>query len=418
MMTVRIDAERLLRSLEAMGEIGVRPGGAGRTRLALDDGDRAGRDLFVTWLRDAKLDVVIDPVGNICGIRPGRNGSAKPVMMGSHLDTVRDAGPYDGVYGVLAGLEVIRTLNDHAVETEMPVAVTAFTNEEGARFQPTMMGSMYVSGDLGLEQIYRTTDDEGVSVGEELERIGYVGEGRIEASAYLELHVEQGPVLDRRKVQAGVVQGIQGIAWWRGRFSGEANHAGTTPLEYRRDALLAAAELCCELRTFAEEMGNGALTTMGRLRVSPDVVNVIPSEAAFSLDFRQVDESLFERGKHAVEEMVRRIADKHGLSFDLEQNTDTPPLRFAPSMVALVERAVRELGLTNIPMPSGAGHDAKYMHRVCPTAMIFVPSIGGRSHCPEERTRPEDLAGGANVLLRCALELATGKRPHPGGYFV
>ena len=407
MREMRIDPERLLRSLGEMADVGVRLGRPGRTRLALSDGDRAGRDLFVKWLREAHLDVIVDPIGNVCGVRPGRKKDAKPVVMGSHLDTVTDAGPYDGAFGVLSGLEVIRTLNDHGIETETPVAVAAFTNEEGARFQPDMMGSLYVSGQLDPDRAYRAMDDDGVSVREELERIGYLGSGKIDASAYLELHVEQGPVLDRERVRIGIVQGIQGIAWWYGRFGGEANHAGTTPREYRKDALLAASELCRGLRDLALKLGGGSVATMGRLRVVPDVVNVIPSEAYFTIDFRQYDDDLFARGKRDVEELVRGIAQRHGVPFDLEQKVDALPVRFVPFMVQLAERAARGLDLSTVFMPSGAGHDAQFMHRVCPTAMIFVPSIGGRSHCPEERTEPEDLVNGANVLLRCVLELVS-----------
>ena len=405
MHKMRITPERLLRSLDEMGAVGAHPGRPGRTRLTLSDEDRAGRDLFVKWLREERLDVVIDPIGNICGVRPGRDPNAKPIVMGSHLDTVCDAGAYDGAFGVLAGLEVIRTLNDHGVETQQPVAVAAFTNEEGARFQPDMMGSLYVSGLLDIDRACRAMDDDGISVREELDRIGYSGKGRIEASAYLELHVEQGPVLDREKIQIGIVRGIQGISWWYGHFGGEANHAGTTPLEYRKDALLAASDLCCELRALALELGSGTVATMGRIRVVPDVVNVIPSEAFFTIDFRQYDDDLFERGKRRVEDLVRRIAEKHCVPFELEQKVDALPVRFLPFMTQVVERAARGLDLSTLFMPSGAGHDAQFMHRVCPTAMIFVPSIGGRSHCPEERTEPEDLVNGANVLLRCVLEI-------------
>lgn len=403
---IRINSERLKRSLEEMGEVGLEEPGSGRTRLALSDEDKRGRDLFIKWIREADLKVGIDPIGNIWGIRKGKDMDARPVMAGSHLDTVNNAGMFDGVLGVLAGLEVIRTLNDHNVITEKPVAVAAFTNEEGARFQPDMMGSMYAAGVLELDKALVSSDDNGITVDRALEYTGYSGTDKLEASAYLELHVEQGPVMDSDKMEIGVVQGIQGIAWWQVRYRGEANHAGTTPLEYRKDSLLAAAELCCELRKLAENMGHNTRTTVGRLHPCPDVVNVIPSETWFTIDFRQYERNLFDEGKSRVESLVIEIAEKHGLDFQMEQRVDALPIRFPLSMVHLVERVARKNGYRYMNIPSGAGHDAQFMHRICPAAMIFIPSIGGRSHCPEERTEWEDVYRGADVLLKSILELA------------
>lgn len=403
---ISINSERLKRSLEEMGEIGLNDPGAGRTRLTLSQEDREGRNLFVRWLEEAGMRICIDPVGNIWGIRKGRDMKAKPVMAGSHLDTVKNAGMFDGALGVLAALEVIRTLNDRNICTEKPLAVAAFTNEEGARFQPDMMGSMFAAGLLDLEKALGSMDDDHVTVGMALQDMGYSGNDRLEASAYLELHVEQGPVLHREGMDIGIVQGIQGIAWWYGTYTGEANHAGTTPLEYRKDSLLAAAELCCELRKLAEELGNDSRSTVGRLHPLPDVVNVIPAETWFTIDFRQYDKNLFERGKERVESLVAEIAEKHGLDFHLEKRVDAIPIRFPLSMVHLVERVARKNGYSYMNLPSGAGHDAQFMHRLCPTAMIFVPSIGGRSHCPEERTDWKDVDRGADVLLKSMLELA------------
>lgn len=403
---IGINSQRLHESLQTMGQIGSKPARQGITRLALSDEDRQGRDLFVKWLTEAGLDVRVDPVGNIWGIRSGKDITARPVMAGSHLDTVRNGGIYDGALGVLAGLEVIRTLNDNRVITEKPVAVTAFTNEEGARFQPDMMGSMFAAGVLDLDNALLSSDDDGITVQQALENIGYSGQDRLEASAYLELHVEQGPQLDLEGVQIGVVQGIQGIAWWQGAYTGEANHAGTTPLEYRKDSLLAASELCLSLRSLAEELGNSTRTTMGRLHPLPDVVNVIPSKSWFTIDLRQYDIRLFETAKKKVESLVSEIAEKHGLEYSLEQRVDALPIRFPLSMAHMVERVARKNGYSYRNMPSGAGHDAQFMHRICPSAMIFVPSSGGRSHCPEEFTSREDIDRGADVLLRSMLELA------------
>lgn len=390
--------------MESMGEVGVIQEKPGRSRIALTSMDKDGRDLFVSMLKDEGLDVKIDPIGNIWGIRAGRT-DALPVMMGSHLDSVANAGIFDGALGVLAGLEVIRTLNENGIETEKPVAVASFTNEEGARFQPDMMGSMVASGSYRLEDALRARDDEGISVEEALQETGYAGKDRLRASSYLELHVEQGPVLDREGIQIGVVRGIQGISWWHGTYIGEANHAGTTPLDYRKDSLLGVSELCCEIRLLAEKIGHGALTTVGRVHPYPDIINVIPSKTWFSLDFRHPDRNLFEEGKRAVEELVRGIALKHGLSWELEQVANALPITFPLSMVQMVERHARKSGYSLAPMVSGAGHDAQFMHRMCPSAMIFVPSRGGKSHCPEEDTSWEDIERGSNLLLRCILEL-------------
>jgi len=403
-MRLKVDGARLEKALREMGEVGVTPSG-GVNRLALSDADREARGLLVSWFRELNLEIKVDPIGNIFAIRWGHEDS-EPVVMGSHIDTVRDAGIYDGALGVLGALEVLRTLDDADVETVKPVAVAVFTNEEGARFQPDMMGSMVFTGKLGVEEAYASRDDDGVTVGQELVRIGYRGEDSLTPSRYLELHVEQGPVLHSTGQKIGVVEGVQGIAWWHGCYEGQANHAGTTPIELRRDALLGASELNVRLRALAEELGRGSVATMGRLRPVPDVINVVPGEAEFTVDFRQYDMELFTEGKRRVESLVREAADRHGLSWSLRQSADAQPVRFDGAMVDLVESKAMSLGLSCTRMPSGAGHDAQFMSYVCPTAMVFVPSIGGRSHCREERTDPRDCENGARVLLGCVLDLS------------
>ena len=405
-MGLRINSERLKRSIEDMGRIGKKAGARGITRLALTEEDRQARDLLVRWFEKDGLEIRLDPIGNIFGIRPGTDADALPVVTGSHLDTVREAGIFDGAVGVLGALEVIRKLNDEDIQTRRPVAVACFTNEEGARFQPDMMGGMVFSGKYPLGEALARQDDDGASVGEALDLIGYRGLDSLKAGAYLELHVEQGPVLDRRKVDIGVVEGIQGIAWWHGRFDGEANHAGTTPLDLRKDALLGGAELCCKLRHMALELGHGTVSTMGRLHPEPDVINVVPGGARFSIDFRQYDEPLYEKGKKLLGELVSHVAESHGLSYKLEKVADAMPVHFEPSIVNLVESKAKEMGFSSLRMSSGAGHDAQFLNYACPTGMIFIPSINGRSHCPEEKTSFKDVTKGANVLLHCALELA------------
>jgi N-carbamoyl-L-amino-acid hydrolase len=387
-----------------MGEIGRM--GEGVNRWALNDANKEGRDLFLDYLREEGLDVRIDKIGNIFGLRKGTNSLESPIVIGSHLDTVREAGVFDGALGVLSGLEVIRLLNQNDIETGRSVAVGSFTNEEGARFQPDMMGSMVFTEQLRLEDAWKAQDDDGVTVKDELKRIGYLGNDRFSAGCFIELHVEQGPVIHSEGLGIGVVEGVQGMAWWDGEYTGEANHAGTTPLILRRDALLAAAELCCKLRETAQGLGHCSVATMGRLHPRPDIRNVVPGGAFFTLDFRQYETDLYEKGQKEVVRLVEEIAEKHGIDFSLEQTVDAKPVRFDSGMVELVEKKTKELGLFYKRMHSGAGHDAQFMSYVCPTAMIFVPSIGGRSHCPEERTTKVDCVNGANVLLQCVLELS------------
>jgi len=403
-MRLRVDGERLWSSLMEMGQVGRE--GESVNRLSLNDANREGRDLFTRWLRDEGLEVCIDNIGNIFGVREGTDHDEAPVMVGSHLDTVRDAGVFDGALGVLSGLEIVRLLNEQDIETGRSVVVAAFTNEEGARFQPDMMGSMVYTGQLDVEKAWAATDDDGATVKDELMRIGYLGSDEVEVGCYLELHVEQGPVLHSEGLAIGVVEGVQGMAWWDGEYKGEANHAGTTPLGLRRDALLAAAELCLRLRETAERLGEGSVATMGRLHPRPDIRNVVPGGAFFTVDFRQYRRTLYEEGQKIVAKLVKEVAKKHGVEASLTQTVNAKPVKFDPGMVGLVERKTRELGLSYKVMHSGAGHDAQFMSHVCPTSMIFVPSIGGRSHCPQEKTLKADCVNGANVLLGCVLELS------------
>lgn len=403
-MELKVDGDRLWSTLMEMGEIGKK--GEGVNRLALNDADKEGRDLFVGYLRDENLDIYVDKIGNIFGVRKGRKHTESPIVIGSHLDTVKDAGIFDGALGVLSGLEVIRILNQNDIETERSIALGAFTNEEGARFQPDMMGSMVFTKQLSLEDAWKAEDDDGVTVKDELKRTGYLGSDLFNAGCFIELHVEQGPVLHSEGLEIGVVEGVQGMAWWDGDYIGEANHAGTTPLDLRRDALLAAAELCCRLRKIAEDMSHDSVATMGRLHPRPDIRNVVPGGAFFTIDFRQYEPELYEEGQKEVLRLVEGIAGKHGLDFNLNQTVDAKPVRFDSGMVGLVENKAKELGLSYKKMHSGAGHDAQFMSYICPTAMVFVPSIGGRSHCPEERTTKTDCVNGANILLQSVLELS------------
>ena len=400
-----IDSARLGRLLTEMGDVGRRPGFKGVTRLALSEEDGKARDLLIQWMEEEHLKVSIDSIGNIFGVRKGSKPDLKPIIMGSHLDTVIDAGIYDGAYGVLGALEVIKRLDDEGIETRHPLALGCFTNEEGVRFQPDMMGSLVKTGGYPLEKAYEQKDDAGVTVKEALQKIGYLGSDNIEPEAYFELHIEQGPILHRHGFQIGVVEGVQGIAWWRIRFRGEANHAGTTPLNMRRDAMEGTADLYRNLLDSVKQRGN-ALCTMGKLNLEPNAINVVPGLADFTIDYRSYDDTTFRDGKADVERIANETSQSHKLKLEKDVIADAKPVHFRPKMVELVEDEARRRGYSTLRLPSGAGHDAQFMHTICPTAMIFVPSINGVSHSPEERSEQVDLERGVNVLLSCALSLA------------
>jgi N-carbamoyl-L-amino-acid hydrolase len=400
-----IDIARLEQSLAEMGRIGRKPGSKGVTRLALSEEDGRARDLLVSWMEKEGLKVSVDSIGNIFGVRIGSGSSLKPVIMGSHLDTVIDADIYDGAYGVLGALEVVRHLNEEEIETLHPIGVACFTNEEGVRFQPDMMGSIVMSRSYPLKKAYERRDENGVTVREALEGIGYLGSGCVDPEAYFELHIEQGPILHRQSIQVGVVEGVQGIAWWQMRLHGEANHAGTTPLDMRRDAMAGVSELYTRLLESVAQRGN-ALCTMGKLRLEPGAINVIPSLADFTIDYRSYDDATFREGKKDVERMASEVTGCRQLRLEKEMTADAQPVHFRPDMVGLVEKEANRRGYSTIRLPSGAGHDAQFMHKVCPTAMIFIPSENGVSHSPKERSSTDDLERGANVLLGCALNRA------------
>lgn len=402
-----INAERLQARLQALGEIGALEGG-GVCRLALSDEDRQGRDLVVRWMRELGLSVSIDQIGNVVGIRPGRE-AGPPVMTGSHIDTVRTGGLYDGTLGVLAGLEVIETLNRAEVTTKRPLAVAFFTNEEGARFAPDMMGSLVFQGDLSLEDALQTVGIDGSTVGENLDRIGYAGEtpcASAEVHAFVELHVEQGPVLEEEGIVIGAVEGVQGISWSEITFEGVSNHAGTTPMRLRHDAGYAAGAVITFVRELAGRLGGDQVATVGSIEFKPNLINVIPNEVRLTVDLRNTDEARLQEAEAALAEFLDKLSASEGLKVSRRALARFEPVAFDPDMVARVERTARELGHSVRRMPSGAGHDAQMLARMCPTSMIFVPSVGGISHNVTEFTHPEHLEAGANVLLRTLMELA------------
>ena len=405
---LRIDEDRLFGALGELAEIGAIEGG-GCARLALSDEDKAGRDRVVGWMRALGLDVRVDAIGNVIGVRAGAENLA-PVMTGSHIDTVRTGGRYDGNYGVLAGLEVVRALNAAKITTRRPIAVAFFTNEEGARFQPDMLGSLVYAGGLGLNEAYAAADKDGYSVGDELRRIGYLGPaqpGALRPHAFVELHIEQGPILDEEKVRIGVVESVQGISWTEYTVTGVSNHAGTTPMRLRRDAGFLAASVSVFARKLAREMGGHQVATVGALSLRPNLINVVPNRAVFTVDLRNTDEEKLKEAEARVASHVATVAQEERVEVAAKVLARFEPVIFDAALVDRVEHHARALGLTTRRMPSGAGHDAQMMQRICPTAMIFVPSVAGLSHNVKEHTEAADLLAGAQVLLNLTVELAS-----------
>jgi beta-ureidopropionase / N-carbamoyl-L-amino-acid hydrolase len=404
---LRIDANRLAGRIEALATVGAIAGG-GVCRLALTPEDRAGRDRVVGWMRELGLAVTVDAIGNVVGVRAGRE-PGPAVMAGSHIDTVRTGGRYDGNLGVLAGLEVVHTLNDAGIVTRRPLAVAFFTNEEGARFNPDMMGSLVYVGGLPAQEALATVGIDGASVGECLTSIGYAGSapcGQPKVHAYLELHVEQGPVLDSEGTTIGAVEGVQGISWTEFTVQGVSNHAGTTPMRMRHDAGYVACAIAQHAREIARALAGDQVATVGAIKLSPNLVNVIANEAVFTVDLRNTDEAVLQEAERRLHAFAQSAAAAEGVTLSHRSLARFEPVAFDPAVVALVEATARRLGHSVRRLPSGAGHDAQMLARVCPAGMVFVPSVGGISHNVKEFTATADLEAGANVLLHTLLALA------------
>jgi beta-ureidopropionase / N-carbamoyl-L-amino-acid hydrolase len=405
---LRIDIDRLMHRLRRLGEVGARPDG-GVSRLALSDADRQGRDLVVGWMHELGLAVTVDGVGNIVAVRPGRSDGA-PVMTGSHIDTVRAGGLYDGNLGVLGGLEVVEALNAAGIETERPLAVAIFTNEEGARFAPDMLGSLVYVGGLGLDEALETRAIDGARLGDELRRAGYAGEARpgwLTPHAFVELHIEQGPVLEAEGVTIGAVENLQGISWQEVSISGTANHAGTTPMRLRHDAGYAAAWVATKVREITRALPE-QVGTVGVIKLEPELINVIASKASFTVDLRNTDEARLQQAEEMLTRALDEITQSEGVTVTRRSLARFEPVTFDAGVADLIARTADGLGYSTRRMTSGAGHDAQMLARICPTAMIFTPSVAGISHNPREHTEPGDLEAGANVLLHVLLELANG----------
>lgn len=408
----RIDAGRLMTRLGELAEIGPIEGG-GSCRLALTDEDKAGRDRVVGWMRDLGLLVSVDWIGNVFGLRAGTE-PIPPVMTGSHIDTVRTGGRYDGNLGVLAGLEVVATLNAAKVITKRPLVVAFFTNEEGARFVPDMLGSLVYVGGLPVDEALAAVAQDGKLLGAELERIGYAGAAALplyRPHGFVELHIEQGPVLDAEGITIGAVEDLQGISWQEIAITGQSNHAGTTPMRLRHDAGYCAAAITGFLRGLARDMGGAQVCTVGRIELVPNLINVIAARATLTADLRNTDESLLQAAEARLGAFLETLGRDEGVAIRTKRLARFEPVVFDPAVIRCIEGVASRLGFTHRRMTSGAGHDAQMLARICPTAMIFVPSVKGISHNAAEHTAPADLAAGANVLLHTLLELAAQEAP-------
>jgi N-carbamoyl-L-amino-acid hydrolase len=408
MNELRINGTRLWNSLMDLARIGATDKG-GVKRLALTDLDRQGRDLVVQWAKEAGLAITVDQIGNVFMRREGANPALPPIVTGSHIDTQPTGGKFDGNYGVLAGLEVVRTLNDLGIATLAPIEVAFWTNEEGSRFVPVMMGSGVFCGAFSLETAYAARDVDGRSVGEELERIGYRGTqtpGEHPIGAYFETHIEQGPVLEDADKVIGVVPAVMGLSWYDCTVEGMEAHAGPTPMHLRRDALQVATRIMQETVAIANRYPPYGRGTVGMVQVFPNSRNVIPGRVKFSIDLRNVNDELLDTMHREITAFVERTQAESGLKIQLERVSYYPPCPFHPDCVGAVRKAADKLGYSTMDVVSGAGHDAIYVARLAPAGMIFVPCKDGISHNEIEDAQPGHLEAGCNVLLHAMLERA------------
>lgn len=405
---LRINGQRLQNALEEMAKIGATPGG-GVQRLTLSDEDKQARDLFTKWLKELDMDVSLDEMGNIFGRRPGRDNTLSPVMSGSHIDSQPKGGRFDGILGVMGALEVARTLHENGIETLRPIVVVDWTNEEGSRFAPAMVASGVWAGALERNWAYDRTDINGKRFEDELIRIGYKGDVPCRTHpvhAYYEYHIEQGPILEREGKRIGAPKGILCLHWYDIYLEGTANQVGPTPMAGRNDALCAAAEMILKVNGLPEKMGGNMVATVGEIQNYPNSRNIIPDRVHFTVDIRSWDDDLAIAAWEDVKKNFQNIAKARGCPIRMEETWRVEHSPFDERLVQQVLDSADALGYSSHYMVSGAGHDASYMNQVAPTAMIFCPSIGGRSHVEVEETTWEDCEAGANVLLHCMLKSA------------
>lgn len=411
---LKINISRLSQRLKDLAKIGALPKG-GVSRLALTHDDKLGRDQVVQWMSELGLSIRIDQIGNVIAVRKGKK-DVPPVVMGSHIDTVTVAGPYDGCLGVLAGLEVIETLNESNIETDIPLAVGFFTNEEGSRFAPDMMGSLVFVGDLPLEKALSTFGIYKSNVSDNLNRIGYNGKascGDYKVHSYIELHIEQGPVLERMNKTIGVVESVQGISWTEFTLKGKSCHAGYYPMDLRNDPAYTAACITQFARSIPSQVGGNQVATVGHMEFHPNLVNVAPDRIIMTVDLRNPDELELQKAEKLLFNYVEKICHDEKITYQSRSLARFQPTPFNKELVNSVEKATNKLGYSNMRLHSTAGHDAQILARICPAAMVFVPCVDGISHNVNEFTHEKDIEAGANVLLQVALEqVSTSKASH------
>ena len=406
-----INGNRLWDRLDELAQIGAIPETLGSSRLALTKEDGQARDLVVSWMKDLEMDVTVDGIGNVVGVWHGAetDTSLRPVMTGSHIDTVRSGGRFDGNLGVLAGLEVVQTITDMGISSKHPIAVGVFTGEEGARFAPDMLGSLVYVGALDLETALNTVGVDGEKLSDELERIGYAGRALcpgVIPKVFIELHIEQGPVLEAEGITIGAVESVQGISWTEITIEGQSNHAGTTPMAMRRDAGYVAGKISTHVREIADQIGGTQVGTVGKIDLHPNLVNVVSSKASMTVDLRNTSEIILRESENYLATFCEEISQKENVTISSKSLARFEPVKFDNELIEIISSTASNLGFSNRRMTSGAGHDAQMIARVCPSAMIFVPSKGGISHNPEEYTSLEELSAGANVLLHSILTVA------------
>ncbi|MXV62616.1 hydantoinase/carbamoylase family amidase [Natronorubrum sp. JWXQ-INN-674] len=407
-MAISIERERFVETMREQAEIGATEGG-GLHRLALSDEDKAIRDWFAEQLAALDLSIRIDEFGNMFGRRDGTDPDADPVLVGSHLDSQPYGGIYDGALGVVAPLELLRTLEDEGIETRRPIEIVNWTNEEGSRFQPAMQGSGVWTNELDLETQYERTDEDGNSVREELERIGYLGDVPAEPrdyEAYFELHIEQGPYLELEGVDVGVVTGVVGFYWGATTFTGEADHSGPTPMHDRSDALVAAADVITGIRRIPGSLGDRTVGTVGYLDVDPNSINIIPGEVTFTWGFRDPSDEIVDEAKARALAEIEAAAEREGVEWEVEKRMRSASVDFADRCIDAVQTSADDLGYDSMQLYSGAGHDAAHLSKVTDTSMVFAVSENGKSHSEEEFTSWDDCYAAANTLANAVVRVA------------
>lgn len=405
---MRINIDRFKKCMDQINDISTTLEG-GVNRLALTDEDLKARELLKFWIKEEGMEFRFDDAGNMYGRLEGSDPGQAPVCVGSHLDTQPNGGKYDGTLGVLAGLEVIRTIKENNIKTKRPIELINWTNEEGARFKPPVTGSGLVAGFFDIEWVHNLRDENGIKFKDELVRIGYLGDRKNRlnnANSYLEMHIEQGPVLENLGYSTGLVTGILGIKWLDVIIYGMADHAGPSPMTLRRDALMTAANSIVKMREHVLSYGDPVVVTVGQISAFPGTTNIIPGMVKFTVDLRHYSDEGFKKLEKEVTEIINGVCKQEGTSSEINIMWSNPPTFFNENVLKIIEEAMNESALPIFRINSGAGHDANYISEIVPTGMLFVRSIGGKSHCPEEYSRLEDIEQAIQVLLKSVIKLS------------